>query len=147
MSYVRDLLKSKGTEVWSVSPDSSVYEALQLMAEKNVGALLVLQRKELVGIFSERDYARKVILEGKFSKNTPVKEIMSSNILFVRPDQTIEECMALMTDKHFRHLPVYEGKNLTGLISIGDVVKSIISGQKIEIKQLENYITGILYGY
>jgi len=147
MIYVRDLLKSKGTEVWSVSPDSSVYEALQLMAEKDVGALLVLQREELVGIFSERDYARKIILRGKVSKNTPVKEIMSTNILFVRPDQTIEECMALMTDKRFRHLPVYKGKNLVGLISIGDVVKAIISGQEFVIKQLENYISGILSGY
>ncbi len=147
MIYVRDLLESKGTEVWSVSPDSSVYEALQLMGEKDVGALLVLQGEELVGIFSERDYARKVILQGKFSKNTPIKEIMSFDVLFVRPDQTIEECMALMTDKHFRHLPVYEGKNLIGLISIGDVVKAIISGQKIEIKQLEHYISGILHGH
>ncbi|UCH64140.1 MAG: CBS domain-containing protein [Fidelibacterota bacterium] len=147
MRYVRDLLKLKGSEVWSVSPDSSVYEALQLMSEKNVGALLVLQKEELVGIFSERDYARKVVLRGKFSKDTPVKEIMSSNILFVRPDQTIEECMALMTDKHLRHLPVYEGKNLIGLISIGDVVKAIISGQEFAIQQLEHYITGILSGH
>lgn len=147
MRYVSEILKSKNTEIWSISPDSSVYKALQCLADKNVGALLVLQENELVGIFSERDYARKVILQGKFSKDTPVRDIMSSNILFVRPDQTVEECMALMTEKHFRHLPVYEGKELIGLISIGDVVKAIISGQKFEIKQLENYIGGILRGH
>jgi len=142
MKSVSQLLRAKGREVWWVTPDTSVYDALKLMADKNVGALLVLEADKLVGIFSERDYARKVILKGKASKDTPVKEIMSSQVFYVRPEQSIEECMALMTNKRIRHLPVLEGNQLVGLISIGDVVKAIISEQEFTIKQLENYITG-----
>lgn len=146
MRLVSDLLKSKGHEVWSVIPDRPVYDALKLMADKNIGALLVLEGERLIGIFSERDYAREVILKGKASKNIPVKEIMSSEVVYVRPEQTIADCMALMTDRHIRHLPVLEGKQLIGMISIGDVVRSIIFEQGYEIKQLETYITGLLHG-
>ena len=113
-----------------------------MMANKNVGSLLVLENGQLIGLFSERDYARKVILKGKSSRDTPVREIMSSRVVYVRPNQTVGECMALMTDKRVRHLPVIEDKQLVGLISIGDVVKAIISEQEFLIHQLENYITG-----
>lgn len=142
MVTLSQLLQDKGREIWSVSPDTTVFDALKLMAEKNVGALLVLDGKKLVGIFSERDYARKVILKGKTSKETYVKEIMTEEVLYVRPNQSIEECMALMTNKRIRHLPVMEGDQLVGMISIGDVVKAVISEQEFVIKQLENYITG-----
>ncbi len=142
MEIVSDILKEKGHEVLSVTPETSVFEALKLMADKNVGSLLVLKNDELIGLFSERDYARKVILKGKSSKETPVNEIMSSRVVYVRPSQTIEECMALMTDKRVRHLPVFKDKQLVGLISIGDVVKAIISEHEFLIHQLENYITG-----
>ena len=142
MKTVSTLLQSKGGDVWSVSPGTMVYDALALMAEKNVGALLVVEADRLVGIFSERDYARKVILHGKSSRQTPVGEIMTSKVVYVRPEQTIEECMALMTDKRIRHLPVLEGDRLAGVISIGDVVKAIISEQEFMIAQLENYIAG-----
>src|SRR5262249_25689876 len=123
-------------------PDASVFEALKVMAEKNVGALLVIEGERLVGVFSERDYARKVILHGKASKEIPVREIMTAHVLYVRPHQTIEECMALMTDKRVRHLPVLDGEQLIGVISIGDVVKAIIAEQGFIIEQLQNYITG-----
>lgn len=146
MRSVSYLLKSKGHQVWSIAPDKPVYDALKLMAARNIGALLVLEGDRLVGIFSERDYARKVILKGKSSKNIPVKEIMSSEVVYVLPEQTIEDCMALMTDRHIRHLPVLEGKQLVGIISIGDVVGSIIFEQGFEIKQLETGITGLLRG-
>jgi len=142
MKPVRELLRIKGQEIWSVSPDTPVYDALELMAEKNVGALLVLDGDKLAGILSERDYARKVILKGKASKNTPAREIMSENVVCVTPEQSVAECMALMTDKHFRHLPVIEDGKLVGVISIGDVVKAIISEQKFVIEQLEHYIAG-----
>ncbi len=138
---VRQVLKEKGYNVWSIAPDSTVYEALQLMAEKNVGALVVLDQKKVIGIISERDYARKVILRGKSSLDTPVREIMAK-VVSIRPDQTVEECMALMTDKRTRHLPVLEDKQLVGIVSIGDVVKKIISHQEFTIQQLDNYITG-----
>ncbi len=142
MKPVRELLRIKGQETWSVTPDTPVYDALKLMAEKNVGALLVLDGDKLAGILSERDYARKVILKGKASKNTPAREIMSENVVCVTPKQSVAECMALMTDKHFRHLPVIEDGKLVGVISIGDVVKAIISEQKFVIEQLEHYIAG-----
>jgi CBS domain-containing protein len=142
MKIVTDLLQSKGHTVWSVAPDTSVYEALELMASKDVGALLVLEAGRVVGIFSERDYARKVILKGKASRDTPVGDIMTSRVVYIRPEQSVAECMALMTNKHIRHLPVMAGDELIGLISIGDVVKAIISEQEFMIEQLENYITG-----
>ena len=142
MKTVAQLLRIKGHEVLSVSPDISVFEALRVMADRNVGALLVIEGGRLAGIFSERDYARKVILKGKASKEIPVREIMTSHVLYVRPEQTIEDCMALMTDKRVRHLPVLEGERLIGVISIGDVVKAIIAEQEFIIEQLQNYITG-----
>ena len=142
MITVGQVLKEKGDRIWSVSPDTMVYEALTLMAEKNLGAVLVMDGAKIAGMFSERDYARKVILEGKSSKETPVKEIMTKDVLFVRPDHSIEDCMALMTDKRTRHFPVMEGEQLVGVISIGDVVKAIISEHQFVIKQMENYITG-----
>ena len=142
MITVKHLLQDKGHGTWSTTSDSLVYDALKLMADKGVGALLVLEAGKLVGIISERDYARKVILHGKSSLNTPVKEIMTENVICVRPEQTIEECMALMTDKHIRHLPVLQGDEVIGVVSIGDVVKVEIAEKNFLIKQLENYITG-----
>lgn len=142
MVTVRQCLQSKGGDIWSIRPEISVYEALEMMAERDIGALLVLEGEKLVGIFSERDYARKVILQGKSSRDTWVSEIMTSRVVFVRPEQTIEECMALMTEKHIRHLPVLDGERLVGVISIGDVVKAIITEQQFVIEQLEHYITG-----
>jgi len=142
MKTVTQLLRIKGHEVLSVSPDISVFDALRVMADRNVGALLVIEGGRLAGIFSERDYARKVILKGKASKEIPVREIMTSHVLYVRPEQTIDDCMALMTDKRVRHLPVLEGERLVGVISIGDVVKAIIAEQEFIIEQLQNYITG-----
>jgi CBS domain-containing protein len=139
---VRDLLKRKGSEVLSVRPESTVYEALQLMAEKNVGALLVFDSARLAGIFSERDYARKLVLKGKFSKSTAVKEVMTEEVITVGPDENIEQCMDIMTNSHVRHLPVVEQNRVAGVISIGDIVKAIISEQKFTIGVLEQYITG-----
>ena len=142
MKTVNRLLQGKGRDIWSIRPGQSVFEALEQMARKNCGALLVLDEGgALVGIFSERDYARKVILVGKASKGTPVQDIMSSDVTTVRPDQSIEECMALMTSKRVRHLPVMEAGKVAGVISIGDVVQAIISDQESVIEQLENYIT------
>lgn len=140
MTIVAQLLQAKGSDIWSVAPDTSVYDAIKLMADKGVGALLVLQGERLVGIVSERDYARKVILRGKSSKDTPVRGIMTERVFYVRPEQSIEECMAIMTDRHIRHLPVLEGERLVGIISIGDVVKAVISDQEFLIQQLESYI-------
>lgn len=142
MSTVAQLLQEKGRAVWSIAPEATVYAALTLMAEKNVGALMVLEGSRVVGIISERDYARKVILKGKLSKDTLVREIMTDKVYFVRPEQTIEECMALMTAEHIRHLPVLADDQLVGVISIGDVVKVVISDKEFLIKQLEHYITG-----
>ena len=141
LKTVKQILEDKGHQIWSVSPDDNVYDALTLMAEKNIGALLVLEDYQLVGIISERDYARKVVLRGKTSMDTPVREIMTPRVLYVRTNQSIEDCMAIMTDKHIRHLPVFEEDELVGVISIGDVVKAIISHQEFMIEQLENYIT------
>ena len=142
MYTVRQLLQTKGNEVWSVAPQTTVYQVLELMADKNVGALVVVAGRKVVGIFTERDYARKVILKGKDSKTVAVGELMTKNVLYVGPDETIDKCMALMTDKHTRHLPVLEKGQLVGLISIGDVVKSVISDQQFTIQELERYIVG-----
>ncbi|RMG99415.1 MAG: CBS domain-containing protein [Chloroflexi bacterium] len=143
MTIVSQILQQKGTDVWHIAPDETVYAALERMAEKNIGALLVMDGDEILGIFSERDYARRVALKGRTSRETPVREVMTSNVIAVRPDQTVEKCMALMTDKRIRHLPVIDGNGrLVGLISIGDVVKALISEQKIIIDHLEDYITG-----
>ena len=142
MKTVLDILRKKGYDIWSVTPTTPIYQTLQLMNEKNIGAVLVLESDLLMGVFSERDYARKVILKGKASKEMPVGEAMSSRVTCVRPDQPIDECMALMTDKRVRHLPVIENNRVTGVISIGDVVQAIISEQEFTIEQLENYITG-----
>ena len=142
MINVRDILQEKGREIWRVSPQTTVFDALKLMADRNIGALLVLEGEKLAGIFSERDYARKVILKGKASKDTAVAEIMTAVVVTVGPSQTVEECMELMTANRIRHLPVVDGNDLAGVISIGDVVKAIISDREFTIKQLENYITG-----
>ena len=142
MRTARSLLQAKGNAVWTIAPDASVYEALRVMADKNVGALLVLEGDELAGVISERDYARKVALRGKTAHNTFVRDIMTTGVVSVRPDQTVEECMALMTDKHIRHLPVVADGRLMGIISIGDVVKSIITEQGFMIEQLTSYIVG-----
>jgi CBS domain-containing protein len=142
MISLRQLLQSKGGGIWSVTSTSTVFDALRTMAEKNVGALLVIDEGRLVGILSERDYARKIALKGKSSKDTLVKEIMTEKVVYVRPEESIEECMALMTEKHFRHLPVIDNGTLIGVISIGDVVRTVISEQKFIIAQLENYISG-----
>jgi len=140
MKTVQQLINGKGREVWSVSPDQTVFSALEMMAEKDVGALLVIDGGQVIGIMSERDYARKVILRGVTSRETKVSEIMSSKVVFVRPEQTIEDCLALMTQKRCRHLPVMNGKQLMGMVSIGDAVKAIIAEKEFMIGQLENYI-------
>ncbi len=139
---VRQLLNSKGHDVWWVTPDTLVFDALKLMADKDIGAVLVMEDGKLVGIFSERDYARKVILRGKSSKETTVGELMSRNVVFVSPDQTLEECMVLMTERHIRHLPVVEDGRVVGIITIGDVVHQIIKNQRFTIEELKKYITG-----
>ncbi|HEX4585338.1 MAG TPA: CBS domain-containing protein [Burkholderiaceae bacterium] len=128
--------------VYSITPEASVFDALKLMAEKNLGALLVIKEGQLVGIFTERDYARKIILMARSSKETPVRDVMASPVMYVSPDRTSEECMALMTEHRLRHLPVIDGGRLIGLISIGDLVKDVISEQKFIIQQLERYIAG-----
>jgi CBS domain-containing protein len=142
MKAVRDILNAKGREMWSVKPDDTVYQAVELMAEKSVGALLVMEGEKLVGIVTERDYARKIILEGKSSRDSAVREVMTRKILCVTPERTVDECMALMTDKRIRHLPVIEQKRVVGVVSIGDLVKTMISEQQILIDQLQNYISG-----
>ena len=142
MTTVRQILRKKGDQVWWVDPDATVYSVLELMAEQNIGAVLVMREGRLLGILSERDYARKVILLGRASATTLVRDIMSANVVCVRPDQTVAECMALMTVRRFRHLPVLEHGRIVGVISIGDVVKEVISEQQFIIEQLENYIIG-----
>ena len=140
MKTIKQILQSKTHGILTISPDATVYDALKLMAEKEVGALLVMEADKLVGIISERDYARKVILHGKSSKEIHVSDIMTSKIVYVGTAQTVDECMALMTDKRVRHLPVYEGDRLVGVVSIGDLVKEAISEREYIIKQLESYI-------
>jgi len=142
MKTVRDILKVKGADVWCVEPDATVFAALQRMAEKEVGALVVTDGAQIVGLISERDYARKVILHGRASPTTLVKEIMTSHVVYTHLDQSIEECMALVTEKRIRHLPVMDEGKLVGVISIGDLVKSIIADQQFIIEQLVRYISG-----
>ena len=142
MKRVRDILEAKGREVWSIKPGVTVFDALRLMAEKEIGALTVMDDERLVGIISERDYARKVILFGRSSLTTAVEEIMTQPVVCTHPEQPIEECMAVVTEKRVRHLPVVEQGKIVGLISIGDLVKSIIADQRFIIQQLERYITG-----
>ncbi len=140
MINVNDILKEKGNQYYAVSPSANVIDALRLMAEKNIGAVLVMENDQLVGIFSERDYARKVILAGKSSLNTPVSEIMSTGVITVTKETSLNDCMQIMTDKHFRHLPVIEDNKVIGVVSIGDIVSRIIREQRNTIQQLENYI-------
>ena len=142
MKNVSQLLDHKGRSIWSVKPTTSVFDALRIMADKEIGALVVMEDQRLVGVLSERDYARKVILMGRYSKDTTVGEIMTPDVLCAKGDNTVEECMALMTDKHIRHLPVIDGDRVIGMLSIGDLVKAIIAEQKFMIEQLEHYISG-----
>jgi CBS domain-containing protein len=138
-----NILKSKPDQtVHTITPTASVFDGVKLMAEKNIGALLVMEGEKVVGIITERDYARKIVLMARSSKETPVRDVMTSSVMYVRPDQTSEECMVLMTENRLRHLPVMNGDKLIGLISIGDLVKDIISEQKFIIQQLEHYIAG-----
>ncbi|MCX6995740.1 MAG: CBS domain-containing protein [Kiritimatiellaeota bacterium] len=146
MKTIKQLLVTKGSTVWTIGPEASVFDARRRMADKGIGALLVREGKRVAGVFSERDYARKVVLQGKVSKNTPVKDVMSTAVTKVSPEQRIEECMALMTDKRIRHLPVLDNGELVGIISIGDLVKEIISEQAFLIKNLEQYISGAPMG-
>ncbi len=141
MIKMKDILMSKGNDIWSIGPDKSVFEALELMADKEVGALLVMDAGKVKGLFSERDYARKVALKGRSSLQTNVSEVMTDRVICTSPEDSAEECMALMTDKRVRHLPVVENNELLGLVSIGDLVKAIISEQEFTIKVLEKYIT------
>lgn len=142
MGKVRNILEEKGNQVFSVEPSVTVYKALELMMEKNIGGLLITENGKLAGIFTERDYARKLVLRGKSSKETPIKEMMTPNPFTVTPDTGIEDCMQLMTEKKIRHLPVVENEALVGVISIGDVVRFIIEEQRYIIEHLEHYITG-----
>ena len=142
MANVEKLLKIKGNHTWSIAPQATVYEALQKMAEKEAGALLVIDEGKLVGIFTERDYARKLVLKGRFSRDTAVCDLMTQEVLYVEPKNSIEDCMVLMTNKRVRHLPVMENEQLVGIVTIGDVVKQIISDQESTIEQLEKYIAG-----
>jgi len=139
---ISEILNLKGTQVWTVSPDTMVFDAIQLMADKNIGALLVTDHGRLLGIMSERDYTRKIALKGKSSKQTPVREIISGKVVSVNPSHTVEDCMRLMTDHRVRHLPVLCDNNILGIVSIGDLVNWIISAQTTAIHQLQTYITG-----
>jgi CBS domain-containing protein len=136
------LLNQKGRSVWSIDPDATVFDAIRLMSEKNIGALLVMRGEHLVGVFSERDYARNVVLKGKTSKQTPVREVITGNIISVESGQTVEECMRLMTEHRVRHLPVLDESRVVGIISIGDLVNWIISAQSVALTQMQDYISG-----
>ena len=142
MRTVNDILQEKGAEVYSISPDAKVYDALQMMADKNVGALMVIENDTTMGLVSERDYARKIVLKGKLSRDVPVRNIMTTEMVCVHPNEDVERCMELMTNKRVRHLPVFDGDRLMGLVSIGDIVKTIIRHKEEIIEQLENYIKG-----
>ena len=139
---IGEILTHKGSQAWSIGPNATVFDAIQMMSDKNIGALLVIEGDQLVGIITERDYTRKVALKGKVSKQTAVKEILTGQVVKVHPDTTVEECMRLMTDHRVRHLPVLEGSNIVGIISIGDLVNWIISAQTSTIHQLQTYISG-----
>ena len=138
---VGQLLEAKGRNIFSITPDASVYDAVKLMAEKGVGLVLVMEDEKVVGVISERDYARKIILAGKRSRETAVREIMTARVVFGRPDLTIEEAMSIMTERHFRHLPILEEGRVVGVASIGDLVKAVIADQQFRIEQLEGYIS------
>ena len=142
MHTVKELLREKGSQVWTNAPQATVYEALELMAAKNIGSLVVVEHGDVAGMFTERDYARKVSLKGRSSKTTTVGELMTPDVLYVSPADTIENCMALMTEKRLRHLPVMESGKLAGVVSIGDIVKVVISEREFTIRELERYITG-----
>jgi CBS domain-containing protein len=142
MFTVREILQSKDSRLWTIGTTASVFEALELMAEKNIGSLLVMENEKLQGIFTERDYSRGIVLKGKSSKQTTVGELMTKNVIYVAPDDRLKECMALMTSKRVRHLPVYQDGELIGILSIGDLVKQIISDQEFTIRELEKYISG-----
>lgn len=142
MTTIKHILNSKGHDVLTVRPDDTVLHALELMASKNVGAVVVTENDAAVGIFTERDYARNVILKGRSSSNTPIRDIMVPDVIFVQPEQTVDQCMAIMSEKRFRHLPVMQEGKLVGIVSIGDLVKTIIDEQKFTIEQLQGYIGG-----
>ena len=142
MTTIAQLLNAKGDQIWSVEPKATIFEALEIMSEKEIGALLVMEDGKLTGIFSERDYARKVILKGKSSKETQVGELMTKKVFYMDPQKTINDCMAMMTAKRIRHVPVIEDNQVMGIVTIGDVVNQIISEQEVTINHLENYITG-----
>ena len=142
MTTIAQLLNTKGNQIWSVEPKATIFEALEIMSEKEIGALLVMEDGKLTGIFSERDYARKVILKGKSSKETQVGELMTKKVFYMDPQKTINDCMAMMTAKRIRHVPVIEDNQVMGIVTIGDVVNQIISEQEVTINHLENYITG-----
>ena len=142
MTTIAQLLNTKGNQVWSVEPKATIFKALEIMSEKEIGALLVMENGKLTGIFSERDYARKVILKGKSSKETQVGELMTKKVFYMDPQKTINDCMAMMTAKRIRHVPVIKDNQVMGIVTIGDVVNQIISEQEVTINHLENYITG-----
>jgi CBS domain-containing protein len=142
MTTVKQLLDVKGHDVWSVGPDDSVFDAIKTMADKDAGSLVVMENDRPIGIFTERHYARDVILKGKSSPRTPVREVMETRVICAKPEQKVEECMAVMTENRIRHLPILDDGQLVGLVSIGDLVKSIIADQKFTIEQLEHFIAG-----
>ena len=142
MLRINDVIKTKGNDVWSVGPKNTVFEALEIMAEKNVGALVVLDGDRLAGIFSERDYARKVVLKGRHAQDVKIEELMTTEVYSITLGETVEECMAVMTAAHCRHMPVIEKGKLVGIVSIGDIVDATIKEHKVKIRDLEKYITG-----